>query len=104
MYSFLSSSLSWTVWILLGLLVIYDACVVLCPHGLLNLLIKKSEERGDAIPALVYASAAWNTAIDNSEEEEEANVNEDDEESGSGGGDTSDDELVSVSEHAKFCG
>ena len=56
----------WTIWILLVLLVIYDACVVLCPHGLLNMLIKKSEERGDEIPALVYASAAWNCAEDGS--------------------------------------
>ena len=48
----------WTVWILLVLLVIYDACVVLCPFGLLNLLLQKSEERGDAIPALVYSTTA----------------------------------------------
>ena len=56
----------WTIWILLVLLVIYDACVVLCPHGLLNMLIKKSEERGDEIPGLVYASAAWTVAEDGS--------------------------------------
>jgi hypothetical protein len=49
----------WTIWALLGLLVIYDACVVLCPGGLLNILIKKSEERGDEIPALVYSAALW---------------------------------------------
>lgn len=49
----------WTVWILLGLLVIYDCCVVLCPHGLLKMIIEKSEERGDALPALIYSSAAY---------------------------------------------
>ena len=49
----------WTVWVLLLLLVVYDACVVLCPGGLLNLLLKKSEERGDAIPALIYSTAAY---------------------------------------------
>jgi presenilin 1 len=49
----------WTIWILLILLVFYDAIVVLCPHGLLNILVKKSEERGDEIPALVYSSAPW---------------------------------------------
>jgi presenilin 1 len=49
----------WTIWVLLVLLVIYDAVVVLCPGGLLNLLVKKSEERGDELPALVYSSAAW---------------------------------------------
>ena len=68
----------WTVWILLGLLVIYDALVVLCPHGLLNLLIKKSEERGDELPALIYSSAAW---LHGEGEEEEEN-----EGSGSGSG------------------
>lgn len=61
----------WTVWILLVILIIYDCCVVLCPHGLLNVIIKKSEERGDAIPALVYASAAWFTDIDHNEEDED---------------------------------
>lgn len=54
----------WTVWILLVLLVIYDACVVLCPFGLLNLLLQKSEERGDAIPALIYSTAAYETGSD----------------------------------------
>lgn len=49
----------WTVWVLLGLLVIYDACVVLCHNGLLKLLIEKAQERGDEIPALVYSTAAW---------------------------------------------
>jgi hypothetical protein len=52
----------WTIWILLILLVFYDAIVVLCPHGLLNILVKKSEERGDEIPALVYSSAPWHSA------------------------------------------
>ena len=58
----------WTVWILLGILVIYDCCVVLCPNGLLNLLIKKSEERGDQIPALVYSAAAFFSDINNNGE------------------------------------
>jgi presenilin 1 len=58
----------WTIWILLVLLVAYDAIVVLCPGGLLNILVKKSEERGDELPALVYSSAAW---IHHEEEEEE---------------------------------
>jgi hypothetical protein len=60
----------WTVWALLGLLVIYDAFVVLCPHGLLNLLIKRSEERGDALPALVYSTAVFFLGVsgDGSEE------------------------------------
>jgi hypothetical protein len=49
----------WMIWALLVLLVIYDACVVLCPHGLLNILIKKSGERGDELPALVYSAAVY---------------------------------------------
>lgn len=66
----------WTIWILLAILVVYDCCVVLCPHGLLNMLIKKSEERNDEIPALVYASAAYNRKEYYSEDETN---NEDDE-------------------------
>ena len=68
----------WTVWILLILLVIYDACVVLCPGGLLNLLLKKSEERGDAIPALIYSTAAyfWHEKSDDEESEHEEDENE----------------------------
>lgn len=61
----------WTIWMLLVLLVIYDCCVVLCPFGLLNMLIKKSEERGDEIPALVYASAAYNMPEDHTSNEYE---------------------------------
>jgi hypothetical protein len=58
----------WTIWVLLGLLVLYDACVVLCPHGLLNILIKKSEERGDQIPALVYSAAVWFMRVSDDED------------------------------------
>ena len=61
----------WTIWILLGILVIYDCCVVLCPHGLLNMIIKKSEERNDEIPALIYASAAYIVKEDHSANEYE---------------------------------
>ena len=52
----------WTIWVLLVLLIFYDICVVLCPNGLLNLLIQKSEERNDSIPALVYSTAAYHTS------------------------------------------
>lgn len=62
----------WTVWILLILLVIYDLCVVLCPGGLLNLLLKKSEERGDSIPALVYSAALFTWHDHNGESNENA--------------------------------
>jgi uncharacterized membrane protein YdbT with pleckstrin-like domain len=49
--------------------VIYDACVVLCPHGLLNVLIKKSEERGDPIPALIYSAAVYFVGVSDDGEE-----------------------------------
>lgn len=52
----------WTIWVLLVLLVVYDALVVLCPNGLLIQIIKKSEERGDQIPALVYAAGDKNAS------------------------------------------
>ena len=92
----------WTVWILLVLLIFYDATVVLCPGGLLNLILKKTEERGDAIPALVYSSAAflWTEKddLDNNEENDVENLDSDDndaifleeeEETGSGSGSSS---------------
>lgn len=66
----------WTVWILLVILIIYDCCVVLCPHGLLNVIIKKSEERGDSIPALVYSSAVWISKIYHPSNEYENEVEE----------------------------
>lgn len=94
----------WTVWILLGLLVIYDACVVLCPHGLLKMLIKKSEERGDAIPALIYSTAVYTTKIGYGNEEEDKEEYreipaddedlEDDEGSGSGSSSGASNELA----------
>jgi hypothetical protein len=52
----------WSTWTLLGLLVIYDAVVVLCPHGLLNIIIRTSQERGDSLPALVYSACAFMAA------------------------------------------
>lgn len=76
----------WTVWMLLVLLVIYDTCVVLCPHGLLNMLIKKSEERNDAIPALVYSTAVYDHATDDLNETQSDNSQDAEEGNGSGDG------------------
>lgn len=95
----------WTIWILLGILVIYDCCVVLCPHGLLNMIIKKSEERNDEIPALIYASAAymvkddhsaheyegWEDGLNNSDYEENDDDNNDDGDGDGNDGDGSGD-------------
>ena len=60
----------WSVWTLLVLLVIYDAIVVLCPFGLLKLLIERAQQRGETIPALLYSTAAFESE---EEEEEESN-------------------------------
>lgn len=49
----------WTIWTLMILLIFYDYIVVLCPNGLLKMLIEKSEERGDSLPALIYTTAAY---------------------------------------------
>jgi len=49
----------WSIWMLLTLLVFYDMFVVLCPGGLLKILIEKSKERGDSIPALIYSSVVF---------------------------------------------
>lgn len=77
----------WTVWVLLGVLIIYDCCVVLCPHGLLNVIIQKSEERGDSIPALIYSTAAWISKVHNSDDENENNDDENEENDGNNGDD-----------------
>ncbi|OHT06050.1 Clan AD, family A22, presenilin-like aspartic peptidase [Tritrichomonas foetus] len=100
----------WTIWILLVILVIYDCCVVLCPHGLLNMLIKKSEERNDEIPALVYASAAYHMGEDHhwneyegweaAQEEQDEAQSEDDSQDGMEG-DSSDDEKTSKKTRAE---
>jgi presenilin 1 len=47
------------IWILLVILIVYDTCIVLCPGGLLRMLVEESEECSDAIPALVYTSAVY---------------------------------------------
>lgn len=87
----------WTVWILLVLLIIWDCCVVLCPNGLLHLLIKKSQERGDAIPALVYSSAAFfweegDAEGENNDDQQEDEDNVDNEEVDENSADETDEE------------
>jgi presenilin 1 len=46
-----------TFWLLLILLIVYDIAVVLTPHGLIRVLVEKIQERGEAIPGLVYSTA-----------------------------------------------
>jgi presenilin 1 len=48
----------WTMWGLLLALSLYDIFAVLTPYGPLKALVELSQDRGDAIPGLVYAAAA----------------------------------------------
>ncbi|RIB17660.1 Presenilin-domain-containing protein [Gigaspora rosea] len=51
---------SWTTWILLGLLAIWDLIAVLCPFGPLRILVESSKENQREIPALLYSvNAVW---------------------------------------------
>ncbi|CAG8720630.1 13586_t:CDS:10, partial [Dentiscutata erythropus] len=51
---------SWTTWILLGLLAIWDLIAVLCPFGPLRLLVEQSKKDEREIPALLYSvNAVW---------------------------------------------
>ncbi|GBC10603.1 hypothetical protein RclHR1_09770006 [Rhizophagus clarus] len=51
---------SWTTWILLALLVIWDLVAVLCPFGPLRILVESSRNDKREIPALLYSvNAVW---------------------------------------------
>lgn len=45
---------SWSVWVILAVLVVWDLFAVLSRHGPLNMLINIAKTRNDALPALVY--------------------------------------------------
>jgi Presenilin len=45
---------SWTTWVLLVAMALYDLFAVLTPHGPLQLLVNMAIERDEDIPALVY--------------------------------------------------
>ena len=59
----------WTIWFMLVILIVYDALVVLCPHGLLKMLIDETQQRGDPLPALVYSTAAFETSSDENDDD-----------------------------------
>jgi len=51
---------SWTTWILLALLAIWDLIAVLCPFGPLRILVESSRNDQREIPALLYSvNAVW---------------------------------------------
>ncbi|CAB4419826.1 unnamed protein product [Rhizophagus irregularis] len=51
---------SWTTWILLALLAIWDLIAVLCPFGPLRILVESSRNDKREIPALLYSvNAVW---------------------------------------------
>jgi presenilin 1 len=57
-----------TFWVLMILLILYDIAIVLTPHGLLRVLVERVQERGEAMPGMVYTTDPHSGENDSEEE------------------------------------